>query len=564
MEKKGTSVFSNGLIWFGAGVSLAEILTGTYFAPLGFGKAMAAILLGHLIGGLMMFAAGMIGAKERKSAMETVKMSFGERGSLLFAVLNVLQLVGWTAIMIYDGALAADGVLHTGIWVWAIIIGALIVVWIFVGLTNLGKLNTVAMTALFILSLVLFKVIFFGTGSAAPVVDDGSLTFGAAVELAVAMPLSWLPLISDYTREAEKPFAATLVSVVVYSLVSIFMYMIGMGAAIYTGETDIAQIMVKAGFGIVGLLIIVFSTVTTTFLDSYSAGVSAVSISKKIPEKWAAVVVTIIGTIAAIVYPMDNITDFLYLIGSVFAPMIAVQIADYFILKKADAEKISFQVRNLIVWLIGFILYRALMHVDTPVGNTLPDMVITIIICLIVEKAAQAMEENNSKVNIRKLTVAALFAAVAVVGSLFSFPVFGAKCTPVQHLVNILCAVLVGPWWGLAAAFIASLIRNLLGIGTLLAFPGSMCGALLSGLLYRYLKKLPFAYVGEVFGTGIIGGMLSYPIAALLMNSDTAALFTYVVPFLISTCGGTIIAIIVTLPLKKSGLLDKMKQQLNA
>ena len=108
------------------------------------------------------------------------------------------------------------------------------------------------------------------------------------------------------------------------------------------------------------------------------------------------------------------------------------------------------------------------------------------------------------------------------------------------------------------------MIRNLLGIGTLLAFPGSMCGALLSGLLYRYLKKLPFAYVGEVFGTGIIGGMLSYPIAALLMNSDTAALFTYVVPFLISTCGGTIIAIIVTLPLKKSGLLDKMKQQLNA
>ena len=387
MEKKGTSVFSNGLIWFGAGVSLAEILTGTYFAPLGFGKAMAAILLGHLIGGLMMFAAGMIGAKERKSAMETVKMSFGERGSLLFAVLNVLQLVGWTAIMIYDGALAADGVLHTGIWVWAIIIGALIVVWIFVGLTNLGKLNTVAMTAL-------FKVIFFGTGSAAPVVDDGSLTFGAAVELAVAMPLSWLPLISDYTREAEKPFAATLVSVVVYSLVSIFMYMIGMGAAIFTGEYDIAQIMLKTGFGVVGLLIIVFSTVTTTFLDAYSAGVSSVSISSKIKEKWAAIVVTVIGTVAAIVYPMDNITNFLYLIGSVFAPMIAVQIADYFILKKADAGESAFQWRNLVVWLVGFVLYRVLMHVDTPVGNTLPDMVITVIVCVIVEKIAAAVKEK--------------------------------------------------------------------------------------------------------------------------------------------------------------------------
>lgn len=394
MKENRTSVFSNGLIWFGAGVSLAEILTGTYFAPLGFGKAMAAILLGHLIGGLMMFAAGMIGAKERKSAMETVKMSFGSKGSLLFAFLNVLQLIGWTAIMIYDGALAADGMLHTGLWVWALVIGALIALWIIVGLTNLGKINTIAMTALFILSLILFKVIFFGTQASAPMVDDGSLTFGAAVELAVAMPLSWLPLISDYTREAEKPFAATLASVVTYSLVSIFMYMIGMGAAIYTGEYDIAQIMLKTGLGIVGLLIIVFSTVTTTFLDAYSAGVSAVSISDKIKEKWAALVVTVIGTIAAIVYPMDNITNFLYLIGSVFAPMIAVQIADYFILKKADAQGRSFVWKNLIIWLIGFIVYRLLMQVDTPVGNTLPDMAITILLCLIADQIASRGKNN--------------------------------------------------------------------------------------------------------------------------------------------------------------------------
>lgn len=394
MSEKGTSVFANGLIWFGAGVSLAEILTGTYFASLGFGKAMAAILLGHLIGGLMMFAAGMIGARERKSAMETVKMSFGEKGSLLFAILNVLQLVGWTAIMIYDGALAADGVLHTGTAVWAIVIGLLIIAWIFIGLTNLGKVNTIAMTALFILSLVLFKVIFFGTGSAAPIVDDGSLTFGAAVELAVAMPLSWLPLISDYTREARKPFAATFTSVVVYGLVSIFMYMIGMGAAIFTGEYDIAQIMLKTGLGVVGLLIIVFSTVTTTFLDAYSAGVSCVSISAKINEKWAAIAVTVIGTVAALVYPMDNITDFLYLIGSVFAPMIAIQIADYFILKKADAQKDAFRWKNLLVWVVGFVVYRVLMHVDTPVGNTLPDMVITVILCLIVNKVVEAIKHN--------------------------------------------------------------------------------------------------------------------------------------------------------------------------
>ncbi len=164
--------------------------------------------------------------------------------------------------------------------------------------------------------------------------------------------------------------------------------------------------------------------------------------------------------------------------------------------------------------------------------------------------------------NLKKLTLTAIFAAIAVVGSLFSFPVFGSKCAPVQHLVNILCAVTVGPWWGLAQAFTASVIRNLLGLGSPLAFPGSMCGALLGGLLYRYGKKLPFAYLGEVFGTGILGGMLSYPVAYFVMGNQAAAIFTFVVPFLISTCGGTILAIVLTMPLKKTGVLGKMKESL--
>ncbi len=393
MTTKKTSVFSNALIWFGAGVSIAEIITGTYFSTLGFAKGLLAILIGHLIGGLLMFASGLIGGREEKSSMETVKMSFGRKGSILFSALNVLQLTGWTAIMIYDGAISADSILKTGIWVWALVIGILIIVWILIGITNLSKLNTVAMLALLILTLVMFKVVFFGDAGAEAAIDD-SLSFGAAVELAVAMPLSWLPLISDYTRTAEKPFAATAASVIVYSIVSIFMYVIGLGASIYTGENDIAMIMLKSGFGIAGLLIIVFSTVTTTFLDAYSAGVSSVSIFSKIKEKWFAIGVAIIGTIAAIIYPMDNITNFLYLIGSVFAPMIAIQIADYYILKRKDTSK-EVDIRNLLIWLAGFILYRLLMRVDIPVGNTLPDMLITVMLCLLVHGIAKGMKKTN-------------------------------------------------------------------------------------------------------------------------------------------------------------------------
>ena len=162
------------------------------------------------------------------------------------------------------------------------------------------------------------------------------------------------------------------------------------------------------------------------------------------------------------------------------------------------------------------------------------------------------------------MALCAVFIAVAVVGSMFSIPVLGSRCSPVQHLVNILCAVFLGPWYGLAAAFLASLLRNILGLGTLLAFPGSMCGALLSGLLYKWIKKLPAAWVGELFGTSVIGGLLAYPVAAFIMGNSAAAMFAYIIPFMISSGGGTIIAAIVTVALKKSGFLANAIGQMNA
>ena len=231
---KKTSTFQMSLIWFGAGVSLAEILTGTSFAALGMARGLASILLGHVIGCTLFFLAGLIGGRTGRSAMETVKMSFGQKGGLLFAFLNVLQLVGWTAIMIYDGALAIGGIFDGGHWIWCLVIGGLIVVWILVGITNLGVINKVAMAALFVLTLVLCKVIFF-SGASAGAAQGEAMSFGAAVELAVAMPLSWLPLISDYTREAEKSFQATLASTVTYGVVLDVHHRHGRGP-LYRGE----------------------------------------------------------------------------------------------------------------------------------------------------------------------------------------------------------------------------------------------------------------------------------------------------------------------------------------
>ena len=144
----------------------------------------------------------------------------------------------------------------------------------------------------------------------------------------------------------------------------------------------------------------------------------------------------------------------------------------------------------------------------------------------------------------RRLTLAAALTAVAVVGSVLSFPILGSRCAPVQHMVNVFCAVLLGKFYGVGSAFVASLLRNLLGLGTLLAFPGSMCGALLSGLVYARTKNLWLTVAAEAFGTGIIGGLCAYPIAILFMGKEAGdiAFYVYVVPFLISTVCGSILA----------------------
>ena len=168
------------------------------------------------------------------------------------------------------------------------------------------------------------------------------------------------------------------------------------------------------------------------------------------------------------------------------------------------------------------------------------------------------------KTHTKKIALAGVLCAVAVVGSMFSFPVFGSKCAPVQHMVNVLCAVLLGPWYGVAVAFVASLLRNLLGLGSLMAFPGSMCGALLCGIVYHKTKNLLATLAGEVFGTGIIGGLLAWPVAVFLMGKAAGdiAFYAYVVPFLVSTVGGSIIAGVVLIALEKNGAPKKMQASL--
>ncbi|MCD7819407.1 MAG: energy coupling factor transporter S component ThiW [Lachnospiraceae bacterium] len=172
----------------------------------------------------------------------------------------------------------------------------------------------------------------------------------------------------------------------------------------------------------------------------------------------------------------------------------------------------------------------------------------------------------KNKTNIQKLTTAALLCAVAVVGSMFSFPVLGSKCAPIQHMVNIICAVVLGPGYGVCVAFCASLLRNLTGLGSLMAFPGSMIGALLCGLMYWKTRRILPTLLAEVFGTAVLGGLCAYPIAVLLMGVDAGAVafYAYVIPFLISTAGGAILSAVVIYSMQGTGVLAKVQAQMNS
>jgi putative hydroxymethylpyrimidine transporter CytX len=211
------------------------------------------------------------------------------------------------------------------------------------------------------------------------------LSFGTAVELNIAMGLSWLPLISDYTRTLKKPISGTILCVTSYGCGSTFMFVIGLGAAIYAGTSDFGVILLSAGFGLLALIVITFSTLTTTFMDTYSIGVNASTMYGKFAPKVYSTFTCIIATTIAIFVPMSQYENFLYLIGSVFSPLFTILLIDFFVFAKKDTHALL-SGSNLLLWLAGFILYRLLMDYSSIAGTTLPVMLVIGVICFAANK----------------------------------------------------------------------------------------------------------------------------------------------------------------------------------
>jgi putative hydroxymethylpyrimidine transporter CytX len=369
-------------LWFGAAVSVAEILTGGILSPVGFKTGVISILAGHIIGTSLLALGGYMGAKTKLPSIRATWISFGKYGVYLSSVLNILQLIGWTVVMIISGSRSLNEISRQ-VWgfdnivFFTVLTGLLICLWVGLGLKGVKVLNTAAVVLLLGLTVVLSTVI-FKNQAIFESVNDNTLSFGVVLELNVVMPLSWLPLISDYTRFARSAKSAVAGSWLGYMIGGSWMYIIGLGLGIASGNADPGAAMVAANLGIFALGIVVLSTITTTFMDVYSTGVTALNLLPKMSEKALAVGAAVLSTIMALIVPMEQYENFLYAIGAVFGPLFAIVLTDWFIFKNASvrSEK-NIDLPAVLVWAAGVAFYYIIRQFDFFLGTTLPVMLVT-------------------------------------------------------------------------------------------------------------------------------------------------------------------------------------------
>ena len=386
------------LLWAGVAISLAEIWAGGFLAPMGFWLGILAILLGHIIGNTFMALGGIIGSEYGIMSMVSLRPSFGIRGSNLAAVLNIIQLIGWASIMLIIGGRAGamlgkpiGGILASNpFWIVAIGLGTLL--WAQMTGNPIWRI----MQKLTVIGLLLVIFLMSGVsinefGSGVFEIKSQDMPFMIGLDLVIAMPISWMPLVADYSRFSRRTAPAFWNTWLGYFLISSWMYALGLTATLVAGASDpgalILQLMGKIGFAVPALVMVVFSTITTGFPDVYSAACSTLNISQRFSSKSIVWVAGIISILVALVFPMEQYENFLFLIGAMFVPLFGVVLTDYFFIRDRQISTQNlyrpegeywyakgFNVIALICWAIGFFVYELITLMKYPIGGSMPSL----------------------------------------------------------------------------------------------------------------------------------------------------------------------------------------------
>jgi putative hydroxymethylpyrimidine transporter CytX len=386
------------LLWAGVAISLAEIWAGGFLAPMGFWSGLWAILLGHLIGNTLMALGGVIGSDHGIMSMVSVRPAFGIRGSNLAAVLNIIQLIGWAAIMLIIGGRAGaalgkpvGGILASDAF-WIITIGIGTLLWaLWTGKTAWKILQNVSVFALLLVVAAMTWVAFGGLPEE-PAAAGGPMAFMTGLDLVIAMPISWMPLVADYSRLARSTRSAFWSTWWGYFLLSSWMYALGLQVTLLAGVTDpgllILDTMGGLGLAVPALFMVVFSTITSDFPDVYSATCSLLNISQKVSARTVMWIAGGLSILVALVFPMEQYENFLFFIGAMFIPLFGVVLTDYFIVRGRRLEldaiyqeggpywyRRGYHPAALAAWAVGFAVYETIALLKLAVGGSLPSMI---------------------------------------------------------------------------------------------------------------------------------------------------------------------------------------------
>ncbi len=368
---------------------------------MGLWLGIGAIILGHVIGNTFMGLGGIIGSDHGIMSMVSVRPSFGIRGSNLAAILNIIQLVCWASIMLIIGGRAGAmlgesmGGLMADNRFWIIAIGLGTLLWALSTGKSIWKLmQASAVISLLLVILLMSWNTYEQAGRQTITAFPGEMPFMIGPDLVIAMPISWLPLVADYSRFSRRTAPAFWNTWWGYFFVSSWMYVLGLTATLVTGNTEpqmqMLQLMGGAGLAIPALLMVVVSTITSDFPDVYSATCSILNISQKIGAKTAMWMTGIVAIIVALVFPVDRYEGFLFFIGAMFVPLFGVVLTDYFIIRKRNLNleelyKVGgdywyakgFNVVALASWAMGFVTYEVIEILKYPIGASIPSLVVS-------------------------------------------------------------------------------------------------------------------------------------------------------------------------------------------
>lgn len=382
------------LLWAGAAISLSEIWAGGLLASFGLLTGLGIIVLGHLVGNTPMALGGLIGSRHGVPSMVSTRGALGNRGAALPAVLNVLQLVGWTSVMLWIGGQAAAGLVGGGgraRW-WIGGLGVLTTGWALAGSRVWRVLQKIGVVLLLALSVVMSVLALhtYGWRTLLAQSPPRAMPVMLGLDLVIAMPISWMPLVADYTRHAAVPGRGLRGTWWGYFLVSSWMFAVGLIATLATGspapESMLLQLM--GGYGLLApaVAIVLLSTLTTTFLDIYSNALSAQSLLPRLGTRRLVLAAGVAGTLLALFFDATKYETFLLLIGSAFCPLFGVVLTDYFILRRAHYVVADLyqrgrywylggvNLRAMAAWAAGFGIYQACARGGWVTGSSLPSM----------------------------------------------------------------------------------------------------------------------------------------------------------------------------------------------